>query len=1006
MLTFQEIISRLNAFWEKQGCIIHQGHGLEVGAGTFNPATFLRCLGPEGYKTAYVEPSRRPKDARYGDNPNRIQLFHQYQVIIKPSPSNILELYLDSLRALGFDLKKHDIRFVHDDWESPTLGAWGLGWEVWCDGMEITQFTYFQAVGSLLLHPIAVEITIGLERLALFIQNKQSIFDVKWNATLTLGDIIHRSEVEYSIYNFEEASIGMWLKHFEDYEKEAKHLIARHLPLPAYDFILKASHSFNMLEARGAISVTERTGYIARIRDLARLIATEYVTMREQLGFPLLKNQKTKEEKKKLPALKTPKFSPNKRQDFLLEIGSEPLPATFIPIGCENLQKQMRALLNKEELAFEELKCFGSPRRLAILVKGLVQGTMSKEILKRGPAIATAFNAKGDLTAQGQGFFKSIGLEPMPLEMIRKGKGLPLFIQAVKGVEYLLVRVMQPGKSTFITLAETLAKLISAIEFPKKMRWGTLDAMYARPIHWIVALFGDKVVPFQYADVFSGRTTFGHAQRGSVKITLKTAKEYARALKNQHVLVDSDERRASIVKQLKTIEKKIDGVILEQEKVLPQVVHLTEWPIVTYAPFDSVFLKVPKEVLISEMVQHQKYFPVSDQKNHLKNCFIITADTPVNETIRRGNQKVLGARLSDGVFLYEQDLKSSLEAWNEKLKEMTYQQELGSMHDKVMRLCALAELLNRHLCIADEKKLLRAALLSKADLASLLTQEFPELQGTLGKYYALAHKEDREVAQALEEQWMPRFENAPLPKTAVGTILSLADKVDNLIGCYSVGLKPTSSSDPYALRRQTIGLLKILIEAKESLNLKTVLEEACAQFPKLSSSPAALALEILLFITARAKSVFEDYGFKKDECEAVLQPFCIDPYDSFRKLQALHIFRNSAHFSKLLEVYKRSRGQLCESRALAFNSALITEPAEKELSTALETLQKQWKGLLHEKNYSAAFNQIAKLQPPLARLFDTVKILSDDSMLRDNRIALLQKVLAPFQELLDFSKLQ
>lgn len=292
MLTFQQIIQRLTEFWEKKKCIIHQGHDLEVGAGTFNPATFLRALGPEGYKTAYVEPSRRPSDGRYAQNPNRMQLFHQFQVIIKPSPADIQQTYLESLKVLGLDLKKHDIRFVHDDWESPTLGAWGLGWEVWCDGMEVSQFTYFQAIGSMPLKPITVEITYGLERLAMYIQNKDSFYDMKWNDELTFGDIATQSEIEWSTYNFEGASVPMWLRHFEDFEKEAKDLIARHLPLPAYDFVIKASHAFNMLDARGVISVTERTGYIARIRDLARLVAMEYISSREKLEFPLLSKEK------------------------------------------------------------------------------------------------------------------------------------------------------------------------------------------------------------------------------------------------------------------------------------------------------------------------------------------------------------------------------------------------------------------------------------------------------------------------------------------------------------------------------------------------------------------------------------------------------------------------------------------------------------------------------------------------------------------------------------------
>jgi glycyl-tRNA synthetase len=1004
MLTFQDIIAHLNAFWQKQGCIIHQGHDLEVGAGTFNPVTFLRCLGPEPYRTAYVEPSRRPADARYGDNPNRIQLFHQYQVIIKPSPPDIQQTYLESLQALKFDLKKHDMRFVHDDWESPTLGAWGLGWEVWCDGMEVTQFTYFQGIGSLPLKPVSVEITYGLERLAMFIQNKQSIFDVQWNDELTFRDIAHRSEIEWSMYNFEHSSAEMWLRHFEDYEAEAKRLIGKNLPIPAYDFVLKASHAFNMLDARGVISVTERTGYIARIRDLARLVATEYVVSREKLGFPLLAPEKKSKALKPAAFLKTaPKFSPDKKQDFLFEIGSEQLPATFVPIGCHHLEKQIRKLLQEQEISFDDLRVFGTPQRLAVQISGLAEGTLSKDLQKRGPAVDSAFNENGTLTPQGQGFFKSLGLAHASLDNIRKGRNKHLLIDKVKETEYLFAKITEPSKSTFAILATHLPKVIDALEFPKKMHWGTLDILYARPIHWIVALFGEKIIPFQYGDVLSNRFSFGHAQLKPKKITLKSAKDYLRELKKHCVLADSEERKNSILKQIKSIEKKVKGKVLCQEKVLSQVMHLTEWPQLTHAVFDAAFLRAPKEVLISEMVEHQKYFPVADAKNHLKNIFIITADNTPNDTIRRGNQKVLSARLADGVFLYEQDLKSPLESFNEKLRSMTYQKQLGSMFDKMMRLAGIAQVLNRHLAIADQKKMQRAALLSKADLASLLVKEFPELQGTIGKYYALAQKEDKEVAQAIEEQWMPRFENAPLPKSPTGIILSLADKIDNVIACYSVGLKPTSSSDPYALRRQVIGMLKILIEAEESVNLKKVLEEASSHFSKIDSD---LIQEILSFITARAKSVFEEYGFKKDECEAALQGVCTDPFDQFRKIQALHAFRKSVQFGKLFEVYKRAKGQLERPASAPFNPNLATEPAERDLVHTLDALAKHWKDLIKDKNYAEAFAQLAKLQPPLAKLFDTVKILADDPALQANRIALLQRVFAPFQDLLDFSKIQ
>lgn len=1009
MLTFQQIIHRLTEFWEKKKCIIHQGHDLEVGAGTFNPATFLRCLGPEPYNTAYVEPSRRPSDGRYGENPNRMQLFHQFQVILKPSPADVQQLYLESLQALGLDLKKHDIRFVHDDWESPTLGAWGLGWEVWCDGMEISQFTYFQAIGSVPLKPVSVEITYGLERLTMFIQNKDSFYDMRWNEELTFRDVAHRSEVEWSTYNFEEASTGMWLRHFEDFEKEAKALIARNLPLPAYDFVIKASHAFNMLDARGAISVTERTGYIARIRDLARLIAMAYVSSRESLGYPLLHKVKSKPAKK-LPALKTPKFDPQKRQDFLLEIGSEQLPATFIPIGCRNLEKALRQLLEGQQIAFEGMQTFGTPQRLAILVKGLAEGIEPKETIRRGPAVTAAFDGSGKLTPQGEGFFKAVGAASTTLEEVRAGKVKHLRIEKVKEADYLFASLFEPGKSTFGLLREELPKLISHLEFPKKMHWSDLDVSYARPVHWIVALLGTTVIPFQFGNIVSDRFSYGHAQLLPKKFSFKLPKDYVKELKKRFVYADIEERKQVILHQLKTLEKKLQGHAFELDKVLPQVLHLVEWPQLTSATFAPRFLKAPKEVLVSEMVEHQKYFPVADNKNNLKNVFIITADNKPSDLIRRGNQKVLSARLSDGVFLYEQDLKNPLETFNEKLHLMTYQKELGTMFDKMERLAFIAQVLNKHLAIANQKKIARAVLLCKADLASTLVGEFPELQGTIGKYYALAQHEDKEVAEAIEEHWMPRSEQAPLPQTATGIILSLSDKIDNLISCYSVGLKPSSSSDPYALRRQTIGILKILIDAEESVDLKKMLEEACQHFPKLKDNPsliASIVQDILTFVTARTKSIFEDYDFKKDEIDASLQGLCLDPFDQFCKTQALHTFRSSGKdFAKLYEVYKRAKGQLEKPATAAFQTALAQEPAEKELVRALEGLHKHWKETLHERRYLDAFRMIAKLQQPLAKLFDTVKILADDMQLRNNRIALLQQVFSPFQELLDFSKIQ
>lgn len=1011
MITFQQILNRLTAFWEKQGCIIHQGYDLEVGAGTFNPATFLRCLGPEPYRAAYIEPCRRPADGRYGTNPNRLQHYFQYQVILKPSPENILDLYLESLKSIGFDLSEHDIRFVHDDWESPTLGAWGLGWEVWMDGMEITQFTYFQAVGGIDLKPITGEITYGIERLAMYLQKVNSIFDLQWNEHLTYGDIYHRNEVEWSRYNFEKSSSEMWLRHFEDYEKEAKQLVCECLPIPAYDFVMKASHAFNLLDARGVISVTERTGYIARIRDLARQVADAYIRSREEQKFPML-NRFAAAEKQESNDSPLPEELINvhsdSAEDFLLEIGVEELPATFVPIGCENLEKSFRQMLEKEEIPFEYIETYATPRRLAIFIKQLAMGKATKIIEKRGPALEQAYHTDGTIKPAGEGFFRSINMPSPALASIKNNMIDGVEIRQIKGTDYLFANLQKPGRATASILAEHLPALILNLEFPKKMRWGNFDMTFARPLRWILALFGSRILPFQAGNIKSGRTSFGHRQQAPKPVSIDKPSDYLLKLKEHFVMADISERESSILSQLKEIENSGLGTPLLKEKVIPQVLHLIEWPYLVTAPFNPDFLKVPKEVLISEMVEHQKYFPLGKSDGSLLNQFVITANVPPTAKIKEGNQKVLSARLSDGVFLYEQGLKYPLEHFNEKLKTVTFQKELGSVFDKVKRIMMHAATLQKTLKISHPKKVERGAILCKADLATEMVYEFPELQGTIGKYYALAHGEDPEIANAIEEHWMPRGENAPLPQTETGVVLSLADKIDNLIGCFSIGLKPTSSSDPYALRRQVLGMIKILIQNRFHLPLHDILLECAGHFPDhIVKNKTDVIQQIEEFILNRIKTVFLDFGLSKDEIEASTSNGVKDIYDTYCKISALHAFRASgSEFASLYEVYKRAKGQLAAHSPQVFVKDLLVEKAEKDLYEMLLTLEPAFLQALSCRKYDDAYGMIAKIQKPLATLFSEVKILADDAQVRENRLSLLHKVFGLFSQILDFSKIQ
>lgn len=1011
MITFQEMLRRLSTYWEQQGCIIHQGYDAEVGAGTFNPATFLRCLGPEPYRAAYIEPSRRPSDGRYGENPNRLQHYFQFQTIIKPSPPNIQELYIQSLEAIGFNLKEHDIRFVHDDWENPTIGAWGLGWEVWMDGMEVTQFTYFQSVGGVSLKPVTVELTYGIERLAMYLQNVDSIFDLQWDKHLTYGDIYHRNEVEWSRYNFEEANIEMWLNHFNDYEAEAKRLIDNHLPLPAFDFVMKASHSFNMLDARGAISVTERTGYIRRIRELAKQIAESYVISREKLGYPLMDRFPHTAEPAAKPESQLSDFegaSPDDREDFLLEIGSEELPASFVPIGMRDLEKQVGKMLDEAAIPYESMKVYGTPRRLALLVKGLACAKAAKSDEKRGPAVSNGFDEAGEPTRATLGFLNGNAQKPHSLAEIRSGSCKALSICEVKGTEYLFAQVEKAGYPTAQLLAERLPGIIENLDFPKKMRWGDLDITYARPLRWIVALLGDDIVPFVFGNVATGRTSFGHRQRNPSSFNIVKASDYLSILREYKVMADHNERKREIEHQLDELQGSFHGTIICRDDVIKQVVQMTEWPKCMSAPFSRDFLRAPKEVLISEMIEHQKYFPVAEKDDTLKDLFIITADNKPSDLIAEGNQKVLSARLSDGVFLFAQGQRTPLIDYNKKLKQVTFQKELGTVADKVERLVAHAAKLQPLLAISTPEKAADAATLSKADLVTEMVFEFPDLQGVIGKYYAIASGVDPEVATAIEEQWMPRGEGAPLPQTETGALLSIVDKLDNLVGCYCVDLKPTSSSDPYALRRQTLGIIRVLIDRKIPLPFKEALQLCFDNFPEhIRKGKEEVIGEIEQFLINRVKTVFLDYGFNKDEIEASLSHGFADVYDAFCRVQSLHQFRKEGMaFPSLFEVYKRARGQLNNHAAVHFSEKLLTEPAEKDLDSVLNSTEENFSRAIANRDYDQAYRLVAEIQPALALLFDHVKILADDEKVRENRIALLQRVFALFQQLLDFSKIQ
>ena len=541
---FQDLILALQKFWAQKGCILAQPYDIEKGAATFSPLTFLRSLGPEPFNAAYAEPCRRPADGRYGENPMRMQHYYQFQVVMKPSPDDFIELYIESLAFIGIHPEDHDIRFVHDDWESPTLGAWGLGWEVWIDGMEVTQFTYFQQVGGFDLSPIMGEITYGLERLCMFLQNIDNVYELAYNEQTTYGDLFRQNEIQFSKHNFEFADIPFHLDQFKKYERECQKLCEVKTPIPALDYCLKASHSFNLLDARGAISVSERQGFILRVRKLARRVAESWLENREELGFPLIKKDNSHAEShllasgpqnQKIQGIKTksdPSSIPNisSRIPLLFEIGVEEMPARVFEPLLQELPPLIDKFFGKLSLEIEPPIIFVTPRRITIAIDSVLEYQPGKLDKIKGPPLKISRDENGEWQKPAQGFAKknSVNLSD-------------LITEEVKGTEYIFAMVKHEGVSASELISEIIPKFISAIPWYKTMRWGTKTERFVRPIKSLVVLLGKTVIDTSFAGIQSTKNSSGHRFLSSKLFPVEAnRKKYQAALKKAFVLVDQE----------------------------------------------------------------------------------------------------------------------------------------------------------------------------------------------------------------------------------------------------------------------------------------------------------------------------------------------------------------------------------------------------------------------------------------------------------------------------------
>ncbi|MGB9880319.1 MAG: glycine--tRNA ligase subunit beta [Anaerolineae bacterium] len=988
-MEFQEVIMRLDHFWAERGCLIWQPYNVQVGAGTMNPATVLRVLGPEPWNVAYVEPSIRPADGRYGENPNRWQQFYQYQVILKPDPGNPVEMYLDSLKALGINPREHDIRLVEDDWESPALGAWGLGWEIWMDGQEITQFTYFQQAGGFDLDPVSVEITYGLERIVMVLQGVRDFVHIDWGHGITYGDILLRSEVEHCTYNFETANVERLKQMYDLFEAEARNALAAGLVIPAHDYVLKCSHTFNVLDARGAIGVTERARYFARMRELSREVAKAYLAQREAMGFPFLKRTGG------TVSYPSPVIETRSAQDpasLLLEIGVEELPALDLEGALEQLQMNTPQMLSEARLNFESVRVLGTPRRLVVQVGGLAPRQADVQRVIKGPPADFAFDAQGQPTKAAIGFAKTQGVNVADLQ-----------VREYEGKNYVVAVKTEHGRATNEVLAEILPELIASLKFAKSMRWNASNVAFARPIRWLVALLGDQVVPFTYANVQSDRISRGLRPLGSPDIVITDADAYDRIMGANSVLLDPKERESCIHSQAANLAASVGGYIPEDAALLREVTNLVEWPTPLLGHFDAEYLALPQEVLIAVMKKHQRYFPVM-KDGALLPYFVAVANGPFDslDAVRHGYEEVLRARYADAAFFYKADTSKKLEEFLPRLHTLTFQEQLGSMLDKVTRLEKLVPLLAEFIGATNEERevAIRAAHLCKADLATQMVVELTSLQGIMGAKYAALSGERPEVAQAIYEHYLPRSAGDELPQTVPGILVGLADRLDSLVGLFAVGLCPTGSADPYGLRRAALGLVQILAEKGISLSLRQAFHAAVALLP-VEVLDSVLA-DLHDFVIQRLRGWLLELGYRYDLVDAVLAERADNPYQALVTVRSLQEWAARPEFATLLTTYSRP-SRIVREYATEFplHPEMFTEPAEKELYQAMLSAQKK---RAEVNDIDGLMAILAPLAQPIDTFFDQVFVMVDDQSVRENRLALLQRIAALPKGIVDLTK--
>jgi glycyl-tRNA synthetase beta chain len=681
---------------------------------------------------------------------------------------------------------------------------------------------------------------------------------------------------------------------------------------------------------------------------------------------------------------------------LLLEIGTEDLPARFLPSAIQQLKENSEIIFKENHIRFSDIKVYGTPRRLAMIADGipLMQEDRTKEVF--GPSKKVAFDEKGNPTKAAIGFANSQGVSVEGLIIKNKDRG-----------EYVVAVIEEKGIYVRELLPEILKKIVLSLHLPKSMRWGNNNIRFIRPIRWLMALFDKEIITFEIDGIKSSNITRGHRFLSPAAFQIKEIQSYKRLLGNNHVIVDQEERKRIITNEMEKLLASIGGRPVKDEKLIETVVNLVEYPVPVIGTFPLEYLKLPGELLITVMKDHQKYFAVENREGRLINQFVVISNTSKDnsETVRIGAERVIKARFEDARFYFEEDSKKPLPERIEELKKVTFQERLGSLYKKTERIAAIAGFLADRLLPSAKDKLNRAAWLAKTDLITGIVREFPELQGIMGKYYAIYDGEDSEVAVAMEEQYLPAHSGGKLPNTDIGALLSIADKIDNIASFFSIGITPTGSEDPFALRRQALGIIAIILDKGYDIILKELVGKALKNLYTISDIEE-VRKNILQFFENRLETVFSDQGYGPDLIQSILfLSLDIQLKDVKERLDALQRFKNDMNYNDFLLAIKRVNNIIPKTAIPEFRAGLLIEEAEKRLKERLDPVRSDLPGFLKDRRYYDAIILLTSLTGPINKFFDHVLIMDKRDEIKQNRIALLNEIWRTVSSIADFSKL-